>query len=334
MASVQLTNGKSFTSDGNQSLLDDAMKAGLKLSYSCRTGRCSSCKCRVLRGQTVEIGAETGLQANEKAEGWILSCVRSASSDLLIEADDLGDLELSDPKTLPCRISSINYLAPDVVQVFLRFPPTTQFAFLPGQYVDIIGAGAVRRSYSIANSDFSMKQVELHIRQVDDGAMSGYWFNEAAENDLLRLNGPLGTFFLRDAKELDVVFLATGTGIAPVKAIVESLPYAAVDQRPRSVTILWGGRQRTDHYLDIPTLPGEHRYIPVLSRPDPEWNGATGYVQDTLLDLEPDLVNAAVYACGSDAMINSAKTALLKAGLSSRRFYSDAFVCSKSNSQL
>lgn len=331
MASVQLTSGKSFTNEGNQSLLDDAMRAGLKLNYSCRTGRCSSCKCRVLQGQTVEIGSETGLQESEKAEGWILSCVRAASSDLLIEADDLGDLELSEPRTLPCRISEINSLAPNVLQVFLRFPPTTQFAYMPGQYVDIIGAGAVRRSYSIANSDFSKGQIELHIRQVDGGAMSNYWFADAAENDLLRLNGPLGTFFLRDAKGLDVIFLATGTGIAPVKAIVESLPYIAVDQRPRSVMVLWGGRQRADHYLDIAALPGGHRYVPVLSQPDSDWEGATGYVQDTLLDLDPDLANAAVYACGSDAMIHSAKAALTNAGLSPHRFYSDAFVCSKSN---
>jgi len=157
--------------------------------------------------------------------------------------------------------------------------------------------------------------------------MSDYWFNHAKKNDLLRLNGPMGTFFLRECTNIDVFFLATGTGIAPVKAILESLMQMP-EQQPKSLTVLWGGREPKDFYIDISAIPGKHRYYPVISRPNENWTGAKGYVQDFLLATASDLSNAVVYACGSDNMIHDAKQLLIKAGLPSARFYSDAFVSS------
>ena len=325
---VELSSGKHFESASTESLLVAAARAGISMAYSCKTGRCSTCKCKVLRGSTTALQDETGLDEAEKAQGWILGCVRAAASDVVIEAEDLGGVALPVAKTLPCRISNLAVLAPDVLQVHLRLPPTADFNFMPGQYVDIIGTGGIRRSYSVANASLADKILELHIRAVNGGAMSQYWFNQAKANDLLRLNGPLGTFFLRETADIDLVFLATGTGIAPVKAILESLPALAPAQQPRSVTVVWGGRHAADLYFDIGALPGVHRLIPVLSRADTEWTGARGHVQDVLLEHKPDLSNATVYACGSDAMIHSARTALLAVGLTGRRFYADAFVCS------
>lgn len=158
--------------------------------------------------------------------------------------------------------------------------------------------------------------------------MSDYWFKQAKPNDLLRLNGPLGTFFLRETVGMDLVFLATGTGIAPVKSMLESLAECQFDQRPRSITVLWGGRHAQDLYLNVDEIIGEFSYVPVQSRPANDWTGAKGYVQDVLLDAKPDLTNTVVYACGSDAMIHSAKIRLVEAGLPDKRFYSDAFVSS------
>jgi CDP-4-dehydro-6-deoxyglucose reductase len=272
--------------------------------------------------------AEYGLAETEKEQGWILSCARSAETDLQLEVEDLGGIAVPAPKTVPCRIGSLERLAADVMRVRLRLPPTAAFSFLPGQYVDVIGAGDTVRSYSIANADFADKTLELHIREVPDGIMSRYWFGQAKPNDLLRLKGPLGTFFLRDAVETDLIFLATGTGIAPVKAIVESLANVAPDRRPQSVTVLWGARKQADLYVDIRSIPGDFAFIPVLSRPAQGWDGAQGYVQDVLLSMHPRLQRAAVYACGSSEMIEGAKNALLAAGLPAHRFYSDAFVCS------
>jgi len=326
VAIIHLTSGREFAVESGISLLDAASSAGIALPYSCRTGRCSTCKALVRRGQTRPITDETGLSLEEIEAGWVLTCVRTAETDVELDIEDLGGITLAQPKTLPCRIAELEKLAPDVVRVRLRLPPTSAFFFIPGQYIDVIGANGLRRSYSLANASHEDKILELHIRSVNGGAMSDYWFNHAKTNDLLRLNGPLGTFFLRGCANTDVFFLATGTGIAPVKAILESLMQMREEQQPQSITVLWGGRQPEDFYIDIAAIPGNHRYIPVISRPHESWTGAKGYVQNILLSAAPDLNNASVYACGSDNMIRDAKNLLSNSGLPLARFYSDSFV--------
>ncbi|WP_284282234.1 2Fe-2S iron-sulfur cluster-binding protein [Limnobacter litoralis] len=328
MATITLSSGRSFETTSEKSILDAAAQANVALPYSCRTGRCSTCRCKVISGLTTALNPETGLTELERAEGWILSCTRAAETDLVLDVDDLGGLILPTPKTLPCRINEIVHLAPDVIQVFLRLPPTADFEFTPGQYVDVIGPNGIHRSYSLANGSFADKVLELHIRSVDGGEFSEYWFKQAKPNDLLRIHGPLGTFFLRNTANIDLVFLATGTGIAPVKSILESLPRLKQDENPKSITVLWGGRKPADLYFDVSQIPGNFTFIPVLSRPDRSWKGQAGYVHDVLLKTIPNLQNAAVYACGSTAMIHSAKAKLTQASLPSSRFYSDAFVSS------
>jgi CDP-4-dehydro-6-deoxyglucose reductase len=328
VAIIHLTSGREFVADSGVSLLDAASAAGIALPYSCRTGRCSACKALVQRGQTCPRTEETGLSAEEIEAGWILTCVRSAETDVELDIEDLGGITLPQPKTLPCRIAELENLAPDVLRVKLRLPPTSAFSFIPGQYIDVIGLNGTRRSYSLANASFANKMLELHIRAVDGGAMSDYWFNHAKLNDLLRLTGPLGPFFLRECKNTDIFFLATGTGIAPVKAMLESLMHVPEDLQPQSITVLWGGRKTEELYIDVAAIPGKHYYIPVISRPHQNWTGAEGYVQDVLLSTAPDLSKAAVYACGSDAMIHAAKKLLSNAGLPMAHFYSDAFISS------
>jgi CDP-4-dehydro-6-deoxyglucose reductase len=328
---AKMADGREFDAAEGTSLLDAALAAGIVLPYSCRTGRCSTCKAKVRSGSTRAILGESGLTPGESDEGWILTCARTAVSDVVLEAEDLAGVTLPVPKTQPCRISQLEHLAPDVLRVVLRFPPTADFAFIAGQYVDLIGPSGTRRSYSLANASFAEKTLELHVRAVEGGAMSQYWFGQAKINDLLRLYGPLGTFFLRDIAGADLIFLATGTGIAPVKAMLESMVPLPGDQRPKSVTVLWGGRKMRDLYLDVAGISGGHTYIPVLSRPDETWSGAKGYVQDVLLTLNRPLEKARIYACGSDSMIRSAKAILTSRGLPSDRFYSDAFVSSGVN---
>ena len=327
MRRVKLSSGKSFQAANDISLLDAATKAGLSLPYSCKTGRCSSCKCKVIDGDTKVLIAELGLTETEKVEGWILSCARTATTDLVLDVEDFGDLVLPPAKTHVCRISSLQKLAPDVMRVVLRLPPSDTFNFIPGQYISVIGPGGVRRSYSLANAPKADNTLELHIREVENGAMSKYWFNQAAVNDLLRLHGPQGTFFIRNIAQRDLVFLATGTGIAPVKAMLEALPGFSVNQLPRSVSVLWGGRNEHDLYFNLAELPGAFQYTPVLSCAA-KWKGERGYIQDVLLSRRSDLLNCTVYACGSATMIKSAEVALTTAGLPSHHFYSDAFVCS------
>ncbi|MFG6486794.1 FAD-binding oxidoreductase [Roseateles sp. BYS78W] len=327
MHTVNISSGKSYEARPGEALLDAALRQGIAFDYSCRTGRCSSCKGRVRSGETAALHDELGLSAQDKAQGFILTCVRQACGSVELEIDDLGDVILPEAKTLPCRIQSIDRLAPDVVRVMLRLPPTFALEFLPGQYVDVIGAEGLRRSYSVANAPRADKQIELHIREVPDGAMSRYWFQQAKVNDLLRLRGPLGTFFLRGQAGKDLVLLATGTGIAPVKAILESLSSLPAEAQPRSLSVYWGGRHREDLYWQPPDMP-DLKFIPVLSRAGSDWTGRHGHVQDVMLREHTYLADTLVYACGSDAMIQGAQAQLHAAGLPDRQFHSDAFVCS------
>lgn len=320
-----------FSIGANQTILTASHLAGLPIPYSCRTGRCSACKCKVISGNTRALQEEFSLSKTDKQAGWILSCVRTADTDLVIEADELSDIELPPSLITPCRIDSIHRLGDNVVCVTLRLPPNTDFFYIPGQYINVIGTGGVCRSYSIANSSFADKKLELHIRALEGGIMSDYWFNHAKNNDLLRLTGPHGTFFLRDVNGFDLFFLATGTGIAPIKAMLETINNIPSSQQPKSITVLWGGRKKEDLYFDIRAIGSNFNFVPVLSRSDMNWIGATGYVQQHLLTIKPDLKNSVVYACGSNSMIQNAKYLLTQEGLPNNRFYADAFVCSGSN---
>jgi len=324
---ISTSSGCSYEARPDESLLDAARRQGVVLAYSCRTGRCSTCKGRVLSGETVAAHDELGLSTAERAQGFILTCVRQARGPLALEIDDLGDVVIPQVKTLPCRIQALERLSRNVMRVVLRLPPGSALDFLPGQYIDVIGPDGLRRSYSIANAPSLDKQIELHIREVPAGAMSRYWFQHAQVNDLLRLRGPLGTSFLRDQAGRDLVLLATGTGIAPAKAMLESLSALSDNAQPRSITVYWGGRDRDSLYWRPPEL-ARLRFVPVLSRADDRWTGARGHVQDVMLGDKPELAQTLVHACGSDAMIHSAQAQLLAAGLPARQFHSDAFVCS------
>src|ERR1700722_7406256 len=260
MPKVTLDSGASFEAGPGVTILDAAPAAGITLPYSCRTGRCSSCKCRVIAGTTMALLPETGLEPGDLENGWILGCARTAQTDLVVEVEDLAALVLPAARTLPCRISSIDKPPPDVARIPLRLPPASAFRFLPGQHIEVIGQGGLRRSYSLASAEPAEQGLELHVRAMEGGAMSTYWFNQAKINDLLRLQGPSGTFFLRDVAGRNLIFLATGTGIAPVKAMLEALVTLAPGGGPASVTVLWGGRVPGDLYLNTGRTAAIHRY--------------------------------------------------------------------------
>ena len=333
MSLVTLSYGTSFDAERGLSILDAALAKGIVLEHSCRTGRCGSCKARVTHGTTASLREPTSLSDEERARSWVLTCSDEATSDIHLDVEDLGALAGIETRVTPARIDAIERLAEDVVRVGLRLPPRSPFRFLAGQYLDVTSPAGVKRSYSIASSSGTPERVELQIRRVDGGALSGYWFDQARLNDLLRFNGPRGTFFLRPVAGLDVIFLATGTGIAPIMSMLAQLSTTAGEHRPRSVSLYWGGRRREDHYIDPASALDGMRYVPVLSRPDIDWSGSQGHVQDVLLNdiahgRAPALAQAVVYACGSEAMINGARKLLADAGLSRKSFHFDAFVSS------
>jgi len=333
MSVITLANGTRFESTPGATLLDSALAKGVVLEHSCRTGRCGSCKARVTHGSTAALRSPLSLTDVEARRGWILTCTHEATSDVTLDIEDLGALAGMEARVTPARIDTLEPLADDVVRVVLRLPPRSPFKFLAGQYVDVTSPSGAKRSYSIASASSAPERVELQIRRVDGGVLSAYWFGQAQVNDLLRFNGPRGTFYLRPSAGQDVIFLATGTGIAPIRSMLMQLATLPEAERPRSVSLYWGGRHLADHYADpSPLLPGL-RYVPVLSRGDIHWHGARGHVQDVLLHeiahgRAPALADAVAYACGSEAMIHGARGLLANAGLPARRFHYDAFVSS------
>lgn len=321
MYTIVLKNNKRFICSADETILDAALKSGFLLNYSCRIGNCLSCKYKILEGDTSCYSEEFVLSDEEKSQGYVLLCQRKAISNIKIEGEDLSEYGITKPSIIPSRINSISFKATDIICVSLRVPPNTIINFLPGQYLDVIHNN-IKRSYSIA-SQIGNDNLELLIKRYETGKMSDYWFNNAKINDLLRLELPKGTFFLRTNVSIKtLVFLATGTGIAPVKSIIESYGNSLMNTYNR-VIILWGMRYENEIFWkpDFNFI----EFIPVLSRA----NSIKTYVQDILPTLNIEWSNSAIYACGSLHMILSAFKAACKLGLKEDNFYSDAFI--KSN---
>jgi CDP-4-dehydro-6-deoxyglucose reductase len=209
----------------------------------------------------------------------VLTCASAAVSDVSLDIENLGLPADILVKHQPCRISAMKKLAPDVLKLALRLPPTAQFQFLPGQSIDITSPNGVRRSYSLAGDAADTSKLELQFRRVDGGQFSAYWFEQAKLNDLLRFHGPRGTFYLRPVAGRPLILLATGTGIAPFAAMLRQIAAMPPAERPASISSYWGGRVPADLYFDpAPLLAGLH-YVLVLSRADDSWQGARGQVQ-------------------------------------------------------
>lgn len=328
MPVVELQSGKRFEAASDRSILDAARDQRIVLEYSCRTGRCGICKAPVTAGETAILRAEDeSLTPEEAARGLILTCCRAAVTDVSLDIEPLDRLAGVEIKTMPARIVSIERLAPEIVSVVLRTPPSSPMRFVAGQYVDVLADG-VRRSYSLANAPRADGLLELLIKRYPGGHLSSYWFERAKPNDLIRLEGPFGTFFLRDAVPTNLLFLATGTGIAPVKALLEELATDAAGAAKHRIRVFWGNREAENFCWDPGVLGLDVDFHHLLSGANPGWRGKRGYVQEAAVGDGIDPADTVVYACGSDTMIGAARDLLLSLGLPARRFFSDAFVSS------
>ena len=307
----------------DETILDASRKYNIAIEHSCCSGRCGICIAPVLSGETFAIKPEESLSLESQGMNNILTCCRVPVTDVSLDVEDLGEIGNIPVRVLPCRINSLKLLNNDVIQVILRVPPNSEFKFVAGQHINLIDKG-IRRSYSLANAEQLDGNLEIQVKRVNQGLMSEYLFTSARENDLLRIEGPLGTFSYRVDDSENVILMATGTGIAPIKAIIESLKKSPDE---KMIYIVWGGRVLEDLYLDLGSSNLKHIFVPVLSREKIE-NYYLGYVQDAVLGLGLDLKKTTVYACGSEVMIKDAYNVLVQNGLRRNRFYSDAFVSS------
>lgn len=311
-----------FESIKDATVLDSALAAGVTLEYSCRNGSCGLCASKIIQGEVLDQkNAVVGV-----GQSFLTCQCKSHSEELIIESTYYPELSNISRKVVPCKVSSIEVDA-DFLVVKFRMPPTANFVFLPGQYINLTYQG-ISRSYSIANAD-SKDGIELHIRRIAGGVMSSLLFSEIKLDTLMRIDGPIGTFFVRESND-PIIFLAGGTGFAPVKAMVEAL---ICSYSSRKMYIYWGMNSGNEFYSQLPNDWAAKfdniKFIPVVSGIDAEWDGRTGFVHHAVLQDIQDMADYCVYACGSPHMIAAAKDDFVKAGLSEKKFFSDAFIVSK-----
>jgi len=322
-------SGHQFTVNTGDTLLAAALNAGFSLPYGCRNGACGACKGKVLAGE-IDFGSYQAsvLSPEDQAKGMALFCCATAKSDLSIEVKEVGAAKDVPVRTLPCRVERMEKLADDVMALFLKLPANERLQFLPGQYLDFLLKDGQRRSFSLANAPEEDGLLELHVRHVPGGKFTDQVFGTMKAKDIMRINGPHGSFFLRDSDK-PVIFVVGGTGFAPIKSILAHAFHHEID---RQFVLYWGARGLRDLYQ--PDLPAQWQqqhahfnYIPVLSDalPEDNWPGRTGYVHEAVLADFADLSGYEVYACGAPPMVQAARRDFMARGLPEDAFFSDAF---------
>jgi len=326
-------SGLSFPCSDGDTVLTAAMAADLMLPYGCRNGACGTCKGKIVGGQ-VDYGPHqpSTLTDDEKRQGLALFCCAKPLTDLVLEVREVrrsGDIPI---RKLPCRVESIDKPAPDVAIVKIKLPANERLQFLAGQYIDLLLKDGRRRSFSLATPPHDDALLELHVRHVPGGHFTQQLFNEFKGREILRFEGPLGTFFLREESDKPIIFVAGGTGFAPIKGIIEHALHRGIDAT-RPMVLYWGARAQRDLYQ--PALPGQWQqqsrnftFIPVLSDPAPEdgWPGRTGLVHQAVLDDFADLSGYQVYVCGGPAMVDAARRSFVEMrALPPDEFFADSF---------
>ena len=324
-------SGHEFEVAEGESVLGAAMRQGFVLPYGCRNGACGSCKGRILSG-SVDYGTyqQKALPEMEKRDGKALFCQAKPLSDLVIEARTVGAIKDIPIKTLPCRVQKLERLADDVMLLYLKLPANERLQFLAGQYIEFLLRDGSRRSFSMGNAPHDDELIQLHVRHVVGGQFTDHVFGKMKERDILRFEGPHGTFFLREDSTKPIVFVASGTGFAPIKAVIEHAFYEGIE---RPMTLYWGGRRPKDLYMNelAEKWATEHagfEYVPVISDALPEdgWGGRSGFVHRAVMQDFPDLSGYQVYACGVPVMVDAARRDFVaQCGLPEEEFFADSF---------
>jgi len=326
-------SGRVFSVDRDEPILSAAIRQGIGLPYGCKDGACGSCKSKLLEGRVIHgVHQSKALSAEEEAAGWILTCQAAAQTDVIVEARTVPGAGEFAIRKMPSRVTTIARPAPDVAILQMQLPANDKLQYHAGQYVEFILRDGSRRSYSMANAPHTQDDkpgIELHLRHLPGGKFTDHVFTAMKEKDILRMEGPFGSFFLRESDK-PMILLASGTGFAPIKAILEHLQHT---KSQRHAELYWGCRSKADLYLhdwalqmaaSMPNL----KYVPVLSEPKPEdaWTGRTGFVHQAVMHDHPNLLNHQVYACGVPIMVESAqRDFVMKSGLPDDEFYADAF---------
>ena len=323
-------SGHIFPAEAYETLLEAAMEAGLNLPYGCRNGTCGTCKGKVVEG-SVDYGEHVAstLTEEEKQAGLALFCCARPLTDLVIESREVSADNTVKPRIMPARVQQMEQLSHDVMALFLKLPSNERMQFMAGQYVEFILKDGKRRAFSFANAPHDDDLLEMHLRLIPGGQFTHYVFSEMHEKAILRLEGPFGSFYLREDSTKPIIFVAGGTGFAPIKGIIE---HAMHYKSKRKMVLYWGALTKQDLYMS--ELPQKWQaenpdfsFIPVLSEPlsTDNWQGRTGLVHQAVLDDHKDLSGYQAYVCGAPVMVETAHQTFQAQGLPENEFFSDAF---------
>lgn len=323
-------SGHEFTTAAGETLLEAAERQGIPLPYGCRNGLCGSCAGTLVSG-ALSYPEEVQDSLTDKPENYCLTCQGTPSSDIVVRIQEVETEQQVEVRTLPCKVVKLEQLAHDVMRIYLKLPDNQRLQFLAGQYLDFLLEDGRRRAFSIANAPHDDAQIELHVRHVPGGEFTDFVFDDMREGNIQRIQAPLGGFYLREESDRPLILMAGGTGFAPLKAILEHAFHIGIE---RPIHLYWGVRAERDLYLD--SLPAEweaqktfFRYTTVLSEPDADWQGRSGWVHQAVVDDYPDLSGHDLYMSGPPPMVFAAKRAFLQKGLPEERMYSDVFEWAK-----
>jgi CDP-4-dehydro-6-deoxyglucose reductase len=327
-------SGRNFQVDRDEPILSAAIRQGIGLPYGCKDGACGSCKSRLIEGRVIHgVHQSKALSAEEEAAGLILTCQAAPQTNVTIEARTVPGAGEYAIRKMPSRVTSIERPAPDVAILQMQLPANDRLQYRAGQYIEFILRDGSRRSYSMANAPHTQLDkpgIELHLRHLPGGKFTDHVFGALKEKEILRMEGPFGSFFLREDSDKPMILLASGTGFAPIKAIIEHMQHK---KSQRHAVLYWGCRSKVDLYmhdlaLNTASRMPNIRYVPVLSEPavDDAWSGRTGFVHQAVMHDHPNLMNHQVYACGAPIMVESAQhDFVVKCGLPDDEFYADSF---------
>jgi CDP-4-dehydro-6-deoxyglucose reductase len=337
-----LPSNRSFIVAVDEPILTAGIRQGVALPYGCKDGACGSCKCKMLEGRVVHGQHQAkALSVEEEAKGYILTCCAKPQSDIVLESRQVTSADAFPIKRMPSRVISLEKKSHDVMAVQLQLPASDTLQYKAGQYIEFILRDGARRSYSMASAPHiaaESKTLELHIRHMPGGKFTDHVFGEMKEKEIQRIEGPFGSFYLREDSEKPMILLASGTGFAPIKAIIEHMQQNGIT---RPAALYWGGRRPADVYMNdwvlaqVAVMPNL-RYVPVVSNALPEdaWTGRTGFVHQAVMADFADLSAHQVYACGAPIVVDSAKADFVKlCQLPADEFYADSFITEADKAQ-
>jgi len=322
---VGKVDGVEFEIKPSQTILEAAISSGITLPYGCRSGSCGSCKATIIKGEVFHEDIMPGvLTDQDKSEQNFLLCKTYATSDVTITSPVEKKLDEFPKKITPVRVEKLNLLNHDVMQILLKLPAGENLQFKAGQYLEFILKDGARRAFSMANAP-SDDLIELHVRLIEGGTFTNYVFNEMKEKSIHRIEVPIGNFYLRES-DRPMIFVAGGTGFAPIKSIINDCHRAGVE---RKIYLYRGFKTHKDLYQD--------EVVENWKKNINNFEAINIYSEEVVNEQEKSLVHKKVikdlgqldsfdvYCCGAPGMIEVAYKEFVEAGLNPNSFYSDAF---------